>query len=122
MEVGVEEHDGAGESVDRVLGLVAPAPESWVALQVPLAEVEENPLAVLSLSSQAELLQELPQSLVKRLLAEGEQLKQTVRERRFSFTRLDSLTLQYSSATALEKSLFLERCLEISDFRKPSRL
>ena len=75
MEVGVEEHDGAGESVDRVLGLVAPASESWVALQVPLAEVKENSLAVLSLSSQTELLQELPQSLVQRLLAEGEELQ-----------------------------------------------
>ena len=58
VEVGVEQHDGAGEGVDRVVRLEHRPPQLRVALEVALAEVEQDPLPLLRLPRQAELLQE----------------------------------------------------------------
>ena len=55
VEVGVEQHDGAGEGVHGVVGLEGLPPQEGVALKESLTKVKQNPLPILGLPSQTEL-------------------------------------------------------------------
>ena len=47
VEVGVEQHDGAGQRVHGVVGLVGVPPQAAVALEITLTEVQQHPLSLL---------------------------------------------------------------------------